>query len=87
VVDCAVVVVVVVVIVVKPLSSIIKEVILFNSVSRVARCHIKPGEILLVHGASGAVGIAAVQIAKAYGKRRHHLKVTFKLWMPVNLLC
>lgn len=33
----------------------------------VTKCHIKPGEILLVHGASGAVGIAAVQIAKAYG--------------------
>lgn len=75
-----------VVVVVEPLASIIKEVILFNSVSRVARCHIKPGEILLIHGASGAVGIAAVQIAKAYGKRRHHLKVTFNLRMPVNLL-
>ncbi|XP_023702473.1 quinone oxidoreductase isoform X1 [Cryptotermes secundus] len=33
----------------------------------VTKCRIKPGEILLVHGASGAVGIAAVQIAKAYG--------------------
>jgi NADPH:quinone reductase-like Zn-dependent oxidoreductase len=59
------------------LASCTKEVILFNSVSCIARCHIKPGEILLVHGASGAVGIAAVQIAKAYGKRRYHLKVTF----------
>ena len=42
---------------------------------------------MLIHGASGAVGIAAVQIAKAYGKGRHHLKVTFDLGMPVNLLC
>lgn len=33
----------------------------------VTKCRIKAGEILLVHGASGAVGIAAVQIAKAYG--------------------
>lgn len=59
----------------------------YSSVSFVARCHIKPGEILLVHGASGAVGIAAVQIAKAYGKGRHHLKVTFNLGISVNLLC
>jgi len=59
----------------------------FSSVSCVARCHVKPGEILLIHGASGAVGIAAVQIAKAYGKRRHQLKVTFNLGMPVNLRC
>jgi NADPH:quinone reductase and related Zn-dependent oxidoreductases len=42
---------------------------------------------LLIHGASGAVGIAAVQIAKAYGKRRDHLKETFNLGMPVNLHC
>jgi NADPH:quinone reductase-like Zn-dependent oxidoreductase len=69
------------------LASVIKELILFNSVSCVARCHVKPGEILLVHGASGAVGIAAVQIAKAYGKRRHHFIVTFNLGMPVNLRC
>jgi NADPH2:quinone reductase len=27
----------------------------------------KPGQTLLIHGASGAVGIAAVQIARAYG--------------------
>jgi len=75
------------VVVAELLASVIKEVILFNSVSCVARCHIKPGEILLIHGASGAVGIAAVQIAKAYGKRRHQLKVTFNLGMPVNLRC
>ncbi|XP_067003260.1 quinone oxidoreductase isoform X2 [Anabrus simplex] len=31
------------------------------------KCHIKAGETLLVHGASGAVGMAAVQIAKAKG--------------------
>jgi D-arabinose 1-dehydrogenase-like Zn-dependent alcohol dehydrogenase len=58
----------------EPLASVTKEVVLFNSVSCVVRCHIKAGEILLVHGASGAVGIAAVQIAKAYGKRRHLFK-------------
>lgn len=46
----------------------IRVLVLFNSASLFTRCHIKPGEILLVHGASGAVGIAAVQIAKAYGK-------------------
>jgi NADPH2:quinone reductase len=39
----------------------------------VTKCHIKRGEILLVHGGSGAVGIAAVQIAKASGRTgRHH---------------
>jgi NADPH:quinone reductase-like Zn-dependent oxidoreductase len=31
------------------------------------RCRIKKGETILVHGASGAVGIAALQIAKAEG--------------------
>uniref|UniRef100_A0A0B7BBV4 Enoyl reductase (ER) domain-containing protein n=1 Tax=Arion vulgaris TaxID=1028688 RepID=A0A0B7BBV4_9EUPU len=31
--------------------------------------HAKPGDIVLVHGASGAVGIAAVQIALANGQR------------------
>lgn len=29
--------------------------------------HAKPGESVLVHGASGAVGTAAVQIARALG--------------------
>ncbi len=29
----------------------------------------KPGETVLIHGASGAVGLAAVQIAKAHGMR------------------
>lgn len=55
-----------------------KKLILFNSESFIARCRIKPGEILLVHGASGAVGIAAVQIAKAYGKPRNHVTVKCK---------
>ncbi|KAJ9584619.1 hypothetical protein L9F63_021037, partial [Diploptera punctata] len=32
----------------------------------ITKCKVKPGEVLLVHGASGAVGVAAVQIAKAY---------------------
>uniref|UniRef100_A0A8C5R0Y9 Crystallin zeta n=1 Tax=Leptobrachium leishanense TaxID=445787 RepID=A0A8C5R0Y9_9ANUR len=33
------------------------------------RAHAKPGEVVLVHGASGGVGIAACQIARAYGFR------------------
>ncbi|XP_049829522.1 zeta-crystallin-like isoform X1 [Schistocerca gregaria] len=33
----------------------------------VTKCRIKPGEVLLIHGASGAVGIAALQLAKACG--------------------
>ncbi|CAG5119648.1 unnamed protein product [Candidula unifasciata] len=33
------------------------------------RANAKPGETVLVHGASGAVGIAAVQICRAYGLR------------------
>lgn len=32
------------------------------------RAKLKSGERVLVHGASGAVGLAAVQIAKAYGR-------------------
>ena len=32
-----------------------------------SRGHAKPGETLLVHGASGSVGIAAIQLAKAHG--------------------
>jgi NADPH:quinone reductase-like Zn-dependent oxidoreductase len=55
-----------------------RKVNLFNSKSFIARCRIKRGEILLVHGASGAVGIAAVQIAKAYGKPRNRVTITFK---------
>uniref|UniRef100_A0A6I8NTX9 Quinone oxidoreductase n=1 Tax=Ornithorhynchus anatinus TaxID=9258 RepID=A0A6I8NTX9_ORNAN len=31
------------------------------------RAHAKPGESVLVHGASGGVGLAACQIARAYG--------------------
>ena len=33
------------------------------------RAQAKPGETLLIHGASGAVGLAAIQIAKATGLR------------------
>jgi len=33
------------------------------------RAHALPGETLLIHGASGSVGIAAIQIAKANGLR------------------
>lgn len=33
------------------------------------RAHAMPGETVLVHGASGAVGIAAIQLAKAAGLR------------------
>ena len=33
------------------------------------RAQAKPGETLLIHGASGAVGLAAIQIAKASGMR------------------
>ncbi len=33
------------------------------------RAHAMPGETLLVHGGSGAVGLAAIQIAKTYGIR------------------
>jgi NADPH2:quinone reductase len=33
------------------------------------RAQARPGETLLVHGASGGVGIAATQIARAYGMR------------------
>lgn len=35
----------------------------------VIRAAAKPGETVLVHGASGGVGIAAVQIARAYGMK------------------
>ncbi len=33
------------------------------------RAHALPGEIVLIHGASGSVGLAAIQIAKAQGLR------------------
>jgi NADPH2:quinone reductase len=33
------------------------------------RAQVRPGETVLVHGASGAVGIAAIQIARAHGLR------------------
>ncbi|XP_073977245.1 quinone oxidoreductase-like isoform X2 [Rhodnius prolixus] len=33
----------------------------------VTKCNVQKGELLLVHGASGAVGVAATQIAKARG--------------------
>ena len=35
----------------------------------VLRAHVKAGETVLVHGASGAVGIAAVQLARGLGLR------------------
>nr|BAB41213.1 zeta-crystallin [Dryophytes japonicus] len=31
------------------------------------KAHAKPGELILIHGASGGVGIAACQLARAYG--------------------
>ncbi|KAE8609537.1 hypothetical protein XENTR_v10011836 [Xenopus tropicalis] len=34
-----------------------------------SKAHGRPGEVILVHGASGGVGIAACQIARAYGFR------------------
>ena len=42
---------------------------------RIARCsiapHARPGETVLVHGATGGVGLAAVQIAHAHGMHGH----------------
>ena len=35
----------------------------------VDRAQIKPGETLLVHGAAGGVGLAAVELGKAYGAK------------------
>ena len=36
----------------------------------VARAHIKEGDTVLVTGASGSVGLAAMQLAKAWGLQR-----------------
>jgi NADPH2:quinone reductase len=36
----------------------------------VTRAHIRPGEVVLVHGAAGGVGTAAIQTAKAFGAGR-----------------
>jgi len=33
------------------------------------RAHVQPGETVFIHGASGGVGIAAVQLARAFGMR------------------
>ncbi len=33
------------------------------------KTHARPGETVLIHGASGAVGVAAVQLARAHGMR------------------
>jgi NADPH2:quinone reductase len=36
----------------------------------VTRAHIQPGEVVLVHGAAGGIGTAAIQVAKAFGAGR-----------------
>ena len=36
----------------------------------VTRAHVQPGEVVLVHGAAGGVGTAAIQTAKAFGAGR-----------------
>lgn len=36
----------------------------------VTRAHIKPGEVVLIHGAAGGVGTATIQAAKAFGASR-----------------
>jgi NADPH2:quinone reductase len=36
----------------------------------VTRAHIQPGDVVLVHGAAGGVGTAAIQTAKAFGAGR-----------------
>jgi len=36
----------------------------------VTRAHIRPGEVVLVHGAAGGVGTATIQAAKAFGASR-----------------
>lgn len=38
--------------------------------SLVTRAHLQPGEVVLVHGAAGGVGTAAIQTAKAFGAGR-----------------
>src|SRR5262249_10524575 len=35
----------------------------------VTRAHLKPGETVLIHGASGSTGLAAVQVAKLLGAK------------------
>ena len=36
----------------------------------VTRAHIQPGDVVLVHGAAGGIGTAAIQVARAFGAGR-----------------